>query len=255
MKNKETEKRLRMEKPDIRIDEKKKAETMAVLQKQIAEKQIGILHSRKLIIKGQIRYMDKSVIVIHTLLCMILLAAGVMMSHQGASKEEMILYSMLLSGIMGIASIVQTGRIFSSGIAELSESCYFNIKQIVAFHMVLSGIINLTFLLFSIFFVGIRWKMNLLQTGLYLLVPFVMTQCCCLRVLLTEAGRKNTYLLVMAGMFSIIFYLIIASIPELYRITALAVWCTAFIIGLLLLGVQVKILFKGMERGDMICTN
>ena len=245
----------RIQKPDIKIDEKRKAETMDILQKAISEKQVGILNSRKLIIRGQIRYMDKSVIMIHALLCIILSAIGVIMGRQGVPKEEMILFSMMLSGVMGIVSIAQTGRFFSSGIAELSESCYFNIKQIVAFHMVLSGIINLTFLLLSVFFVGIQWKMNLLQVGLYLLVPFVMTQCCCLRVLLTEAGRKNTYLLVMTGIFSIIFYLIIASIPDLYRITALAVWCIAFIIGLLLLGIQVKTLFKGMERGDMICTN
>ena len=245
----------KINKPDIKIDEKRKAETMFILQKEISEKQIGILNSRKMIIKGQIRYMDKSVIMIHTLLCLVLSVVGVIMGCHGASKEEMIMFSMMLSGVMGIVSIVQTGRIFSSGIAELSESCYFNIRQIVALHMVLSGIINLTFLLLSVFFVGIQWKMNLLQIGLYLLVPFVMTQCCCLRVLLTEAGRRNTYLLVMTGIFSIIFYLIIASIPELYRITALAVWCIAFIIGLLLLGIQVKILFRGMERGDMICTN
>ena len=245
----------RIQKPDIRIDEKRKAETMNILQKEISEKPVGILNSRKLIIRGQIHYMDKSVIVIHALLCMVLSAAGVIMSCQGASKDDMLLFSMMLAGVMGIVSIAQTGRIFSSGIAELSESCYFNIKQIVALHMVLSGIINLTFLLLSVFFVGIQWKMNLLQVGLYLLVPFVMTQCCCLRVLLTEAGRKNTYLLVMTGIFSIIFYLIIASIPELYRITALAVWCIVFIIGLLLLAIQVKTLFKGIERGDMICTN
>ena len=245
----------RIQKPDIRIDEKRKAETMDILQKEISEKQIGILNSRKMIIRGQIRYMDKSVIVIHALLCMVLSAAGVIMTFQGVSKDDMLLFSMMLAGVMGIVSIAQTGRIFSSGIAELSESCYFNIKQIVALHMVLSGVINLTFLLLSVFFVGIQWKMNLLQVGLYLLVPFVMTQCCCLRVLLTEAGRKNTYLLVMTGIFSIIFYLIIASIPELYRITALSVWCIAFIIGLLLLGIQIKTLFKGMERGDMICTN
>ncbi len=245
----------RIKKPDIRIDEKKKAETMDILHKEILKKQIGILNSRKLILKGQIRYMDKSVIVIHALLCMILSAVGVIMTCQGASKDDMILFSMMLSGVMGIVSVAQTGRIFSSGIAELSESCYFNIRQIVALHMVLSGIINLTFLLLTIFFVGIQWKMNLLQVGIYLLVPFVMTQCCCLRVLLTEAGRRNTYLLVMTGIFSIIFYLIIASIPELYRITALTVWCIAFIIGLLLLGIQVRTLFKGMERGDIICTN
>lgn len=255
MTNKNLQKRIRKEKSDIRIDEKKKAETMLILQKQISEKPVGILNDKKRILLNQIRYMDKSVIAIHTLFCIILAAVAVIMNYHGVSKEEIILFSMILSGILGIVSIAQTGRIFSSGVAELSESCYFNVKQIVAFHMVLSGMINLTFLLFSVFFVGIQWKMNILQIGLYLLVPFVITQCCCLRVLLTEAGRKNPYLLIMVGVFVIVFYLIIASIPELYRLTALAVWCIVFMIGLLLLGIQIKTLFKGIERGDIICTN
>lgn len=255
MKNKDIEDRLCAAKPDVRIDEKKKAETLLFLQKHISEKKIGVLNGRSRILYNQIRYMDKSVMLIHALFCVILAVIGIMMGYRGASREDMILFSMLLSGILGTASIVQTGRVFSSGIAELSESCYFNVKQIVAFHMVLSGIMNLTFLLLGIFFVGIRWKMNLLQVGLYLLVPFIMTQCCCLRVLLTEAGRKNSYLLIMSGIFAIVFYLIIASIPELYRMTALVIWCVAFIIGLLILGIQIKILFQGIERGEMICMN
>lgn len=255
MKNKKMQDRIRIEKPHIKIDENKKAETMLVLHKEISKKRIGILSDRKQILVSQIRYMDKSVIVIHALLCVILAAAALIMDYYAVSKEEIILFSMLLSGMLGIISIAQTSRIFSSGIAELSESCYFNVKQIVAFHMVLSGIINLTFLLFGICFVGIRWKMNMLQIGLYLLVPFVITQCCCLRVLLTEAGRKNPYLLILTGIFAVVFYLMIASIPELYRAAALTTWGVVFIAGLLLLGIQIRTLFRGIEKGDMICTN
>lgn len=255
MKNKDIKDKLYAKKPDVKIDEKKKAETLLFLQKHISERKVNVLNSRRQILYHQIRYMDKSAIILHAFLGMILAAIDVIISCRGASKEDMIIFSMLLSGILGTVSIVQTGRIFSSGIAELSESCYFNVKQIVAFQMVLSGIMNLTFLLLGIFFMGIRWKMNLLQIGLYLLVPFVTTQCCCLRVLLMEAGRKNSYLLIMSGMFTVVFYLIIASIPELYRMTALFIWCAAFMIGLFLLGIQIKILFQGMERGEMICMN
>ncbi|MCM1252461.1 MAG: hypothetical protein NC321_06550 [Clostridium sp.] len=255
MRNRKIEKKLRAEKPDIRIDEEKKAKTMLVLQGCISQKQIGVLQNRRQILWGQIRYMDKSVFAVHTLFCIAIAAAGVFMNYKEAPKEDVIAFSMILAGILGVISIVQTGRIFSSGIAELSESCYFNVKQIVAFHMVLSGIINLTFLLFGIFFVGTQWKVNLIQIGLYILVPFVITQCCCLRALLTEAGRKNPYVLIMVGVFAVIFYLVIALIPELYRATALTVWCAAFVVGVLLLGIQIKTLFRGIERGDMICTN
>ncbi|MCM1386925.1 MAG: hypothetical protein NC231_06335 [Bacillus sp. (in: Bacteria)] len=255
MKNRDIQKKLRTQKIEVQIDEKKKEETMRILQSHIAEKQIGVLQSRRRILWGQIRYMDKSVFAVHMLFCIMIAAVGVFMNYKEAPREDIIVFSMILAGILGVVSIVQTGRIFSSGIAELSESCYFNVKQIVAFHMVLSDIINLTFLLFGIFFVGIQWKVSLIQIGLYILVPFVITQCCCLGALLTEAGRKNPYVLIMVGVFAVVFYLVIALIPELYRVTGLTIWCAAFVIGVLLLGIQIKTLFRGIERGNMICTN
>lgn len=171
------------------------------------------------------------------------------------SEENIILASMVLSGVLGIVSIAEISRIFFSGIAELSESCYFNVRQLVAFHMTVSGVINLTVLLIGILLIGYQWQIDLLQIGLYTLVPFVMSECCCMRILLTKAGRKNSCLLMMTGAFIVVFYLILASMPNLYRIAALGVWGIAFAIGILLLGIQIKILLKGIEKGEIICTN
>lgn len=239
----------------IKIDEKRKEDTIMLLQKNIAEKQINILSSRKRILLNQFRYMDKSMIYVHLIFCIVLLLIAAVMKHYGAEEEDIILYSLILSGVLGIVSVVGISRIFGIGIAELSESCYFNVRQIVALHMLISGIINLTVLSVGIVFVGVQWQISLLRLGLYILVPFVTTQSCCLKVLLTEAVRKNSYLLIMVGVFLVMFYMIMGSIPELYMVTAYAVWAVALIIGLVLLGIQIKALFRGIEKGEIICMN
>lgn len=239
----------------VKIDGQKKEETMQVLQKQIADKQMTVLSNRRRIIRNQFRYMDKTVAGVHVLLCIVLLSAALIMYQRGAKKEDIIFASMVLSGVLGIVSVAEIGHIFYPGIAELSESCYFNVRQIVAVWMFLSGIINLTVLCIGILFVGAGWKMNLVQIGLYIMVPFVIAESCCLGVLLSEAGRKNSYLLIMVGAFLVVFYMILASMPELYRISALAVWAVAFLAGSFVLGIQIKRLFKGIKRGEIICMN
>lgn len=239
----------------IVIDEKRKRDTLLLLRENIDNKQISITKSRKRILINQVQYMDKTVMGIQLLLCAILLLVMAVLKWQEMSKQDMIAFSMVLSGMLGIISIVEVGRIFFSGIAELSESCYFNVRQIVALHMALSGIINLTVLMIGIVFASSQWKIDLLQIGLYVMVPFVGAECCCLGILLSEAGRKNIYLLIMTGIFLVIFYLILASIPDLFQVTAVSAWGAAFAIGLALLGIQVKILFRRMNKGEMICMN
>lgn len=255
VKDKDIKEKFRITDSMVRINENRKQNTLLFLRKNIAKKEIGILQDRKKILYNQIRYMDKGALGIHLLLCLILLSVTVVLSCYNKNQEEVIMFSMVLSGVLGIASVVEISRIFFSGIAELSESCYFNVKQIVAFHMLLSGVINLTVLSVGIVFVSFRWKMNFIQIGLYILVPLVIAECCCLWVLLTETGRRSIYPLIMIGIFVIAFYMIMACEPKLYQVTALTSWGIIFIAGLCILGIQVKILFKGIEKGEIICTN
>lgn len=245
---------------NVVIDEKKKEKTLSFIQNEIAGKQACMLNNRKKILFQQFWYMDKSMIGIHAAFCIISVLVMTVLHGSGKFKtkigeEDIILISTIFSGILGIVSIMEISRVFFTGIAELGESCYFNVRQMVAFQMFLSSVMNLLFLSIGILFVGIRWKMELLRIGLYILVPFIIAECCCLMVVLSEAGRRNPYLLVMVGAFVVVFCCILASIPELYRVTALTVWGAALITGLLLFAVQIKILFRGIEKGEILCAN
>lgn len=239
----------------VGIDNRKKEDILSLLQTKIDEKKIGVLRSRKQILISQMRYMDKSTFTAHLLLCIVLLLFAGIMQFYKAEKEDVILFSMTLSIVLAVASIMGVSRIFCSGIAELSESCCFNVKQIVAFQFALSGIVNLVVLSCGIFFIGLQWEINLLQIGLYILVPFITAQCCCLRILLWESGRRNAYVLIMAGMFLMILQVVLAQIPVLYQITSLALWGIAFAAGVVLFGLQLRALFRGIEKGEMICMN
>lgn len=238
----------------IVIDEKRKKETMSFLQEEISRKKTGTRPDRKKILTQQFWYMDKTILGIHAVFC--IAALFIMTMIPGNKEHENIIFiSTLISGFLGVFSILAVGRILFSGLAELSESCYFNVSQMVAFQMFLSGIISLTVLFINILFVSMRWKIDLLRAGLYLFVPFVMTECCCLMAVLSEAGRKNVYFLLLAGVFSIICNVILVSSSRLYQATALTFWGAAFAGGLLLLAVQITVLFRGIEKGEMLCTN
>ncbi len=235
----------------ILIDQQRKEDTLLFLQKEISRKKTVKIYGKKGILIRQFRYMDKSMLGIHAVFCII--ALFVMFLQQ--EEKNILFVSTIISGILGVISILIIGRIFFSGIVELGESCYFNVRQMVAFQMFLSGITNLTVLSVIILFVGIRWKMDLYRIGLYLFVPFLITECCCLMTVLSEVGRKNSCLLMVTGAFAIAFNCILVSMPDLYRMTALTVWGIAFAAGLLLFAVQVGILFRGIEKGEILCMN
>ena len=162
---------------------------------------------------------------------------------------------MIFSGVLGSLSVLEVGKVYFAKLSELSETCFFNVRQMAAFDMIVSGIINLSVLSAVILFVGLQWKIWLLQIGLYILVPFIFAQCVCLGVLLTESGRKNGWLTAVAGIFLSVVYAILASTPRLYTASALFIWAIALVVGVVTLGIQIKALFTEINKGEILCTN
>ena len=237
------------------IDAVRKHSALEQLWQEIADKEVPLVSNRRKIWLNQMRYADRSMLVLHILGCIVMLFLMVMMHVRQIDNESMIAISMILSGVLGSFSVLEVEKICFAKLSELSETCFFNVRQKAAFDMIISGIINLTVLAVGILFVGVKWKIWLLQVGLYILVPFIFAQCVCLGVLLTEAGRKNGWLTAVAGIFLCVFYAILASTPQLYAPSALFIWGIALIIGIVILGIQMKALFAEINKGEILCTN
>lgn len=237
------------------IDAERKRNTLQRLRQEIAGKEVLLVSNRWKIWLSQMRYADKSMICFHLLGCIVMLLLIVMMDVRQIDSESIIAASMILAGVLGTLSMLEVGKVCFARLSELSETCFFNVRQMAAFDMILSGILNLTALAVGILFVGFRWKIWLLQIGLYIMVPFIFAQCVCLGVLLTEAGRKNGWLTAVAGLFLSVVYAIFASTPLLYTTSALFIWAIALVIGAVILGVQTKALFTAINKGEILCAN
>lgn len=236
---------------EILIDQRRKEITLEVLRRE----KVSIKSSTFQMFKQQFYYMDKSMLWFQLGGCLILFLAAAFMSRFDVKSEDMLICSAILSALLSVFSLTGISRIFAANIAELSESCYFNVKQMIVFQMIGSDVLNLTALLLVILFTGFRWSLLLVQAGLYILVPYVITQCGCMGVLLTGPGRQNPYIVIAAGLLMCVAHVFIASVPGIYQVSFIMFWGLAFVAGMIILGIQLKILFSALGKGEMLCMN
>ncbi|MCM1124429.1 MAG: hypothetical protein NC416_17775 [Eubacterium sp.] len=237
------------------INPKRRANTLQTLRREIEHKEVRLIYSKRKIWQNQLRYADRSAIVFHLSCCALMLLLMAFMHIRNVDNAFMVVSSMILSGVLGSLSVIEIGRVCFAKLSELSESCFFNVRQLAAFELIRSGILNLIALTAGILFVGFQWKMRLIQIGLYILVPFIFTQCICLGVLLTETGRRNVWLVAAVGAFCSVFYIVLASMPRLYTESALFLWMIALVLGAVILGIQINTLFREISKGEILCTN
>lgn len=139
--------------------------------------------------------------------------------------------------------------------AELGESCYFNTKQCVAAWLVLSGMINVMILFLIAGYLNYHWSVGLLQVGLYILTPYLVSSITALGILSMETRGKNSSLFGMSAILLSISYGVIGSIPRALFVTTLWIWAVAFLVSGLLFVIQIKKLLSKMEKGEVLCTN
>ncbi|MGL5258765.1 MAG: hypothetical protein ACRC7V_01525 [Lachnospiraceae bacterium] len=254
MKDKQLREMFRESENNICIDAERKEKTLCFLNEEINRKKI-LLYDKKIIIKNQFIYMHKTSLVgsiVGSLVIMVLIA---FFSEFGWKNREVIASSCFFSAILSMLSLVGVSNIFSSRLSELEESCYFNVKQGVAFQLISHGIISLAVLMIVTILVGAKWNMMFFQAGLYVFVPYVLTLCCCLLVLITKVGRQSSYMIFVVGIFASIAFSVISMIPWIYSTSAIAIWILAFLIGIALLKSQIRNLFYEIGKGEILCMN
>lgn len=233
------------------IDASRKQGTLECVSVQKFE-QKNRVSTRWQIIKGQIRHMDKNILWMHLAVC---IGIVVLVRTNWFDVQSWEKYGMIFSGALGALSFLEVGSMFFSKMTELEAVCYFNVRQLATFQMTYSGLLSLAALMIFTVFANIRLEKNLMVTGIYILVPFVFTECVCMTVMLTEIGRRNILLLIAVGIFSTFFWGILASIPMLYEASATIFWTVALLAGIGIFAVQIKRFFRVLDKGEIICAD
>lgn len=238
----------------VHVDEIRKQKTYHAMIEEM-EKQRTPMMSIKNILFHQFWYMDKLFFVVYGVLICLGIISITALQYTGLNQNEMITVCMVGAGILSITSIGVIDKLFFGKMAELGESCYFNTKQCVAVWLVLSGMINIMILLFMAGYLGGHWKVKLLQVGLYILTPYLISSFIALEILSVETRGRNSSLFGMSAIFLSISYGVIGSIPRALFVTTLWIWAVAFLVSGLLFVMQIKKLLSKMEKGEVLCTN
>lgn len=236
---------------NVIIDVSKKRETLEYVKVRTLEQENKI-SSWWQIIKGQICHMNKTILWMHLAICIgivVLIWTNWFDIH---SWEKL---GMIISGVLGALSFLEVGSLFFSRVTELEATCYFNVRQLATFQMTYSGFISLAALMIFTIFTNIRLEKDILMTGIYILVPFVSTECICMTIMLTEIGRRNILLLIATGIFSAFFWGILASMPVLYEASATVFWIVALLAGIGIFAMQIKRFFSVLEKGEILCAD
>ena len=237
----------------IIIDNEKKTKILETLSGEVNKKKITYANNWSQIVRSQLYYMDKSSWLIELIVNLALVLVVFILKNYDVSAMDITVFSMVTSSVLGMISILILSNIFTSGMAELFDTCYFNVKQLAGIEMTILGSLNLITFMFISIYVSDQWKIRILQIGVYIGVPFLFTVSICMAVLLTEIGRRRkTYFLVI-GMLSVIIILALSSVPRLYFASAFIIWCIAFAIGCIFLCIQIRQLFIAINKGEILC--
>lgn len=89
-------------------------------------------------------------------------------------------------------------------------------------------------------YLNYHWSVGLLQVGLYILTPYLVSSITALGILSMETRGKNSSLFGMSAILLSISYGVIGSIPRALFVTTLWIWAVAFLVSGLLFVIQIK---------------
>lgn len=240
------------------IDGTRRARTLHLLRHTCQSQAVRPLPDKKVLLIHLIRYTDRNLAGVHLLSCMamllLLFTVGILDIPEETRNRCMMLISMLLPCFLTLFSALAFRKICFTGMAELHGTCFFHVSQLAALSLLTSGILNLSAVSAAILLVSFRWKVRLIQIGLYVLVPFILTQCVCFGCMLAEPVRRHAWL---ASAFLLPLSLLCLAVSQRqtwYTESALFLWAAALFAGIAVLAAETKLLFHKLNKGDLLCT-
>ena len=187
-----------------------------------------------------------------------LLAVVLLLWHTSLIRGELADYlwwGSVAAAWMGMLACVDLGRHLSRGMAELEQSCYFNLPQMWTIKMILICGADILILGFCCGGIAYNTDTPVWQVSVYLLVPFVLSNLCCLVFLTLFRGKKEHG----SQLALAIVIAMAASGPSLtvwsYTWNFLWMWVLTLAVGSVLLAGLLRQCYKKVSRGEILCWN
>ncbi len=175
------------------------------------------------------------------------------------SKNDILAEDMLWASVvaawMGVAACSNLGRDISEGMVELEQCCYFNLPQMWTMRMIITGIVDIALLMVCSGKIAEITLSPFGQVCVYLLVPFVLSNVCCLLLFSFIRGGKGRYGQLVMAFLTGVMAMFPSATPSLYRLEYLWIWMFVLLVGGALFWWQAQRLYGKIVRGELLCWN
>lgn len=245
-------KRLQLE-WEIPIDEKKKAEGMAVIHREVTEKKIRHYPSFPEHIWTQMWFRPKIYWMLEGGVLPLAMALLFWLTKNNVKADEMIRICSVFFVFAGNIALSSISCLFSFHMAELEQTLYLNLKQMVCIRMLEAGIFDLAVMGV---FMSMAGGENQMETGMYMiymLVPFLWSDVLYLHMLgffrNAAYGLRNFASGFVCG--------ILACFPVIwedsYIFSYRRIWIFMAAAGTVLLIMEIRRMLGRIEEGDSVC--
>ncbi|MCI9142432.1 MAG: hypothetical protein HFH87_07385 [Lachnospiraceae bacterium] len=162
----------------------------------------------------------------------------------------------VMAAWLGVIACGDLGRHFSRRMAELEQSCYLNLPQMWTIRMILTGTADILVLLLCGFRISENTSVPFIQVCLYILVPFVLSNgCCLLYVTLLRSARGRYGQLVLFFLTGSIVCVCVVTPSRLYTKALLWLWVVLLAAGTVFFLWQLQRIYGKIRRGETLCWN
>ena len=180
------------------------------------------------------------------------LTLAVLWRRRGAS---LLLIAVAALGVFASTALHSLSARQEAAMAELEQTLYLNLKQMVCIRMLEAGILDLVILYIL---TGLTGRFNSAGTGaylLYMLVPFLWSDVLYLHMLTAFRNGLAGYRQISAGILCGLLALFPVMLEDAYEAAALPWWRAFGLAGALLLGAEIYGILGKIEGGDSLCLN
>lgn len=240
---------------DIYVDPDKKKKALTAISYDIRRKVIRYSPSPWEILRIQLQYIPPFYWAAQISCVFVFTFLFYRMGTQEAVIYDYITWFSVGAALLGLVGISELGSHLSNGMAELEQSCYLNLKQQWIIKLILFG--GADILILSLFTGGIAWRTDrgYLALGIYLLVPFLLSNLCYLLALSAMRGGTGRY--VRLGL-AVVMGLSAASpgmYPPVYKAQFVWVWALVLAAAVILLALEIRSLLGKLTKGEALCWN
>ena len=199
----------------------------------------------------QLHYIRKRVWIVSTLIillsfCISFLSPG----YQYSLPVDRKLWSICAAlPFLAMITITEIYRSAAYRMTELEGSCRFCLTQIVMARMCILGVVNSFVLVLLLILIHRVSAYSLLQVIVYSMVPYLLVCAICLWLLKQIHGADGIYACAAAtGLVSGLCTIFENAVKVFYSERYLNAWLMLFVCCLVLIGVQIRKLFKQLEE-------